>query len=66
MAYVLLRSLGQMCQRAGLGNESRKVFDEIARPTKAQAVLLQMLRLHLPQRMKIHKNVVPILALAQP
>jgi transposase len=89
LAYVLWKSLGQMCQRAGLGNESRKVFDEIAqikvadvvmptrqgtvirnrcigRPTKAQAVLLQMLGLHLPQRMKIYKNVVPILASAQP
>lgn len=89
LAYVLWKSLGQMCQRAGLGNESRKVFDEIAqikvadvvmptrqgtvirnrcigRPTKAQAALLQMLGLHLPQRMKIHKNVVPTLASAQP
>ena len=70
--------LGQMCQRAGLGNEPRKVFDEIAQikavdvvmPTKqgtiicnrciaqatrAQAIVLQMLRLYLPQRMKIHE-----------
>jgi len=30
----------------------------IAQPTKAQAVLLQMLQLHLPQRMKIYENVV--------
>ena len=30
----------------------------IAQPTKSQAVLLQMLQLHLPQRMKIHENVV--------
>jgi transposase len=89
LAYVLWKILGQMCQRAGLGNEPRKVFDEIAeikvadvvmptrqgtvirnrcigRPTKSQAVLLQMLGLHLPQRMKIYKNVVPILASAQP
>jgi len=73
--------LGQMCKRAGLGNEPRKVFDEIAQikavdvvmptrrgtvirkrciaqPTKAEAVLLQMLGLHLPQRMKIYENVV--------
>src|SRR3990172_1016327 len=78
LAYVLWKMLGQMCKRAGLGNEPRKVFDEIAQikavdvvmptrqgtiirrrciaqPTKAQAVLLQMLGLHLPQRMKIHK-----------
>ena len=83
MAYVLWKMLGQMCKRAGLGNEPRKVFDEIAQikvvdvvmptrqgtvirkrciaqPTKPQAVLLQMLDLHLPQRMKIYENVVPI------
>jgi len=89
LAYVLWKTLGQMCQRAGLGNESRKVFDEIARikvadvimytkqgtvirnrciarPNKAQAVLLQMLGLHLPQRMKIYNDVVPILASARP
>ncbi|MDP2744561.1 MAG: IS1634 family transposase [Dehalococcoidia bacterium] len=76
LAYVLWKMLGQMCKRAGLGNEPRKVFDEIAQikvvdvvmptrqgtvirnrciaqPTKPQAVLLQMLQLHLPQRMKI-------------
>jgi transposase len=78
LAYVLWKMLGQMCKRAGLGNEPRKVFDEIARikavdvmlptrqgtvisnrciaqPTKSQGILLQMLGLHLPQRMKIHK-----------
>ncbi len=80
-AYVLRKMPGQMCKRAGLGNEPRKVFDEIAQikavdialptryttiirkrciaqPTKPQAVLLQMLGLHLPKRMKICKNVV--------
>lgn len=78
LAYVLWKMLGQMCKRAGLGNEPRKVFDEIAQikavdvaiptrqgtilrkrciaqPTKAQAILLQMLQLHLPQKMRIHK-----------
>ena len=78
LAYVLWKMLGQMCKRAGLGAESRKVFDEIAQikavdvvmptrqgtiirkrciaqPTSAQAVLLQMLGLHLPQRMKMHE-----------
>jgi hypothetical protein len=76
LAYVLWKTLGQMCKRAGLGNEPRKVLNEIAQikavdvvmptkqgavirnrciaqPTKAQAILLQTLRLHLPQRMKI-------------
>jgi transposase len=78
LAYVLWKMLGQMCRRAGLGNEPRKVLDEIAQikavdvvmptrqgtvirkrciaqPTKAQATLLQMLELHLPQKMRIHK-----------
>ncbi len=78
LAYVLWKMLGQMCKRAGLGDEPRKVFDEIAQikvvdvvtptkqgavirkrciaqPTKAQAILLQKLQLHLPQRMKIHQ-----------
>lgn len=81
LAYVIWKTLGQMCKRAGLGNEPRKVFDEIAQvkavdvvmptrqgtvirkrciaqPTKAQAILLQMLQLHLPQKMRIHKFVV--------
>jgi transposase len=78
LAYVLWKMLGQMCKRVGLGDEPRKVFDEIsqikvvdvvmptrqgtvirnrciAQPTKPQAVLLQMLQLHLPQRMKIQE-----------
>ena len=78
LAYELWKMLGQMCKRAGLGNEPRKVLDEIAQikavdvvmptkqgavirnrcvaqPTKAQAILLQTLQLHLPQRMKIHE-----------
>jgi transposase len=78
LAYVLWKMLGQMCKISGLGNEPRKVFDEIAQikavdvvmptkqgtlirnhciaqPSKAQAILLQMLQLHLPQRTKIHE-----------
>jgi transposase len=47
LAYVLWKMLGQMCQRAGLGNEPRKVFDEIAQikvvdvmlPTKQGTVI---------------------------
>jgi len=31
LAYVLWKTLGQLCRRAGLGDEPRKVFDEIAR-----------------------------------
>lgn len=30
LAYVLWKTIGQMCKRAGLGDETRKVFDEIA------------------------------------
>lgn len=75
LAYVLWKLIEQMAKRAGLGNEPRKIFDEIAQikivdivmptkqgtiirkrcvaqPTEAQAVLLQRLRLHLPQRLK--------------
>ncbi|MBI4332983.1 MAG: hypothetical protein HY673_17085 [Chloroflexi bacterium] len=78
LAYVLWKLIGQMAKRAGLGNEPRKIFDEIAQikvvdivmptkqgaiirkrciaqPTAAQAVLLQRLRLHLPQRLKFHE-----------
>jgi transposase len=78
LAYVLWKTLGQLCKRSGLGSEPRKVLDEIAQikvvdvllptrqgivirnrciaqPTKAQAILLQMLGLHLPQRMRIQK-----------
>jgi transposase len=81
LGYVLWKMLGQTCKKAGLGNEPRKVFDEIAQikavdiamptrqttiirkrciaqPDKAQAILLQMLGLHLPQSMKIYQNVV--------
>ncbi|MDO8674127.1 MAG: hypothetical protein Q7O66_22165, partial [Dehalococcoidia bacterium] len=78
LAYVLWKTLAQMCKAAGLGNEPRKVLDEIAQiktvdvvmptksgvairkrcisqPTKPQAILLQRLRLQLPQRMKPQK-----------
>jgi len=81
LAYVIWKMLGQMCKSVGLGNEPRKVFDEvaqikvvdvllptkqgveirkrcIAQPTRAQTILLQKLQLHLPQRLKIYKNVV--------
>ena len=30
LAYVLWKTLGQMCQRAGLGEEPRRVFEELA------------------------------------
>jgi transposase len=78
LAYVIWKMLGQMCKKAGLGSEPRKVFDEISQikvvdvimptkrgttitrrcisqPTKAQSVLLQYLKLHLPQYMKTYQ-----------
>ena len=47
LAYVLWKTLGQSCKRAGLGNEPRKVLDEIGEikavdvvmPTKAGRVI---------------------------
>jgi transposase len=47
LAYVLWKMLGQMCKRAGLGNEPRQIFDEIAQikvvdvmlPTKQGTVI---------------------------
>jgi len=73
LAYVLWKTLAQMCQHAGLGQEPRRVFEEVAkiqlvdvvlptrqgieirkrcitRPTDHQAILLQHLRLPLPNR----------------
>ena len=76
LAYVIWKTLGQMCHRAGLGDEPRKVFEEISRinvvdvimPTSAgvdlrrrcvlrprahQAILLERLGLHLPDRLEL-------------
>jgi transposase len=47
LAYVLWKMLGQLCKKAGLGNEPRQVFDEIAQikvvdvvmPTKQGTVI---------------------------
>lgn len=39
LAFVLWKTLGQMCQRAGLGEEPRKVFDEIAQIQMVDVVL---------------------------
>ena len=81
LAYVLWKTLGQLCQVAGLGQEPRKVLDElgaiklvdvvlptrggvelrrrcVSRPTKAQAILLDRLRLRLPTVMGMEGNVV--------
>jgi len=42
LAYVIWKALGQLCQRAGLGDEPRKVFDELAQ--------IQMVDVLLPTR----------------
>jgi transposase len=72
LAYVLWKTLGQMCDRAGLGSEPRRVLDElgelrmmdvvlptrsgidirrrcISKPTDHQQILLDRLKLRLPQ-----------------
>jgi len=36
---VLWKMLGQMCKRAGLGNEPRKVFEEIAQIKAVDVVM---------------------------
>lgn len=75
LAYVIWKTLGQMCRGAGLGDEPRKVFEELSgiqvvdvvlptsrgvdlkrrcvlRPTAHQAILLERLNLHLPDRLE--------------
>ena len=39
LAYVLWKSLGQMCRQAGLGDEPRRVFAEIANITQVDVIL---------------------------
>ena len=39
LAYVLWKTLGRWCQQAGLGDEPRKVFDEIGRLQVVDVVL---------------------------
>src|SRR2546427_9446813 len=39
LAYVMWKTLAQLCQRAGLGNETRKVFQELADITLVDVVL---------------------------
>ena len=39
LAYVLWKFLGQLCQRAGLGNEPRRVLDELSQLRAVDVVL---------------------------
>src|SRR2546425_8346101 len=39
LAYALWKTLAQLCQRAGLGDEPRKVFEELADITLVDVVL---------------------------
>jgi transposase len=39
LAYVLWKTLGQMCKAAGLGNEPRRVFDELGKIRVVDVVL---------------------------
>lgn len=52
LAYVLWKMLGQMCKRAGLGDEPRKVFDEIAQIKVVDVVMLAK------QGMQIRKRCI--------
>ena len=39
LAYVLWKTLGQMCLRAGLGQESRRVFEELGKIQVVDVIL---------------------------
>jgi transposase len=39
LAYVVWKTIGQMCQKAGLGDEPRRVFDEIAKIKMVDVIL---------------------------
>jgi transposase len=39
LSYVLWKTLGQLCQRAGLGDEPRKVFDELSQIQMMDVIL---------------------------
>jgi hypothetical protein len=39
LAYVVLKTIGQICMKAGLGDEPRQVFDEIAQIEMVDVVL---------------------------
>jgi transposase len=39
LAYVLWKTLGQLCERAGLGNEPRRVFEELGKIQTVDVVL---------------------------
>lgn len=77
LGYVLWKTLGKLCQAAGLGDCPRKVFDEVSqlrsvdvvlptrqgveirrrcveRPDEHQSILLQHLRLSLPETLPLH------------
>lgn len=76
LAYVLWKTLAQMCKAAGLGAQPRKVIEElsaikmvdvvmptrsgvnlrrrcVSEPTKAQAILLNKLKLRLPKSVAV-------------
>jgi hypothetical protein len=60
LAYVLWKTLQKMAQEAGLGDEPRRVFDELGKislvdvvmPTDEKGVEIRRLGLRLPNQMK--------------
>jgi transposase len=54
LAYVLWRTLGQLCDRAGLGHEPRKVFDELSEIRMVDVVLPTRKGINLRKRCITH------------
>ena len=50
LAYVLWKTLGQWCKRAGLGDEPRKVFHELAQLKQVDVVLPTKLGIEIRKR----------------
>jgi hypothetical protein len=64
LAYVLWKCLGQMCKRAGLGNEPRTLLEEIKTLTLIDVVLLTRTQIEIRLRC-ISKPEPPLAVLLQ-
>ncbi|MFH0991246.1 MAG: hypothetical protein V1799_14660, partial [bacterium] len=61
LAYVLWKSLGQICKRSGLGNEPRTILEEIKNLTLIDVVLLTRTKIEI--RLRCISKPEPSLAL---
>ena len=59
LAYVLWKTLGQMCRSAGLGDEPRKVLDELSPIQKVAVDLPTRLGAELRNRFVAQPNAPP-------